>query len=115
MSSFANSGSPNAVGRHNTDREMTHAAPRQSRLSQRPKNCGSTLTAEEEEVARTNSDAVFEFACRFIVMRSLPGWMEEIYAEHLQSTHSLSKHSEEPGDPAFLASVQSLLQIGVLT
>jgi hypothetical protein len=33
-------------------------------------------------------------------MRSLPGWSEEIYAEHLQSAHALS--TEKPGDPAFL-------------
>jgi len=45
------------------------------------KSCGSSLTATEEEVALANTDAVFEFACRFVVMRSLPGWIEEIYAE----------------------------------
>jgi hypothetical protein len=54
----------------------------------------------EEEVAIANTDAVFEFACRFVIMRSLPGWSEEIFAEHLQSTHALS--TEKPGDPAFL-------------
>ena len=37
-------------------------------------------TAEEEEVGRVNTDAVFEFACRFIVMKSLPGWIDEICA-----------------------------------
>ena len=42
-------------------------------------------TAEEEEVGRVNTDAVFEFACRFIVMKSLPGWIDEICTEHLQS------------------------------
>jgi hypothetical protein len=55
---------------------------------QTKKNCGSALTAEEEERARINSDAVFESACRFIAMRSLPGWIEEIYAEQLQSIRS---------------------------
>jgi hypothetical protein len=69
------------------------------------KDYGSTLTAKEEDVARANTDAVFEFACRFIVMRSLPGWIEEIYAEHQQSIHSVSAHTEKPGDPAFLAGV----------
>ena len=42
-------------------------------------------TAEEEVVGRVNNDAVFEFACRFIVMESLPGWIDEICTEHLQS------------------------------
>jgi hypothetical protein len=42
-------------------------------------------TAEEEEGGRVNNDAVFEFACRFIVMKSLPGWIDEICTEHLQS------------------------------
>jgi hypothetical protein len=53
--------------------------------AQAKKNYGNALTAEEEEVARANTDAVFEFACRFIVMKSLPGWIEEIWTEHLQS------------------------------
>jgi hypothetical protein len=53
------------------------------------KNHGSTPTAKEEELARANADAVFEFACRFVVMMSLPGWIiEEIYAEHRQSIDS---------------------------
>ena len=67
---------------------------------QAPKNYANKLIATEEEVALANTDAVFEFACRFVVMRSLPGWSEEIYAKHLQSTHALS--TEKPGDPAFL-------------
>ncbi len=49
-------------------------------------------TTEEEEVGRVNNDAVFEFACRFIVMKSLPGWIDEICTEH-----------SVPGDRAFLA------------
>jgi hypothetical protein len=69
-------------------------------------NHGSTLTAEEEELARANADAVFEFACRFIVMMSLPGWIvEEIYAEHRQSIGSVSRHTERLGDRAVLAGV----------
>jgi hypothetical protein len=69
---------------------------------QAQKNCGSSLTATEEAVALANTDAVFEFACRFVVMRSLPGWIEEIYAEHLQSGHAVSSQPEKPGDPALL-------------
>jgi len=57
-------------------------------------------TAEEEEVGRVNT-AVFEFACRFIVMKSLPGWIDEICTEHLQSVQPVSV----PGDRAFLAGV----------
>jgi len=64
------------------------------------KSCGSSLTATEEEVALANTDAVFEYACRFVVMRSLPGWIEEIYAEHMQSGHAVSSQPEKPGDPA---------------
>ena len=56
-------------------------------------------TAEEEEVGRVNTDA--EFACRFIVMKSLPGWIDEICTEHLQSVQPVSA----PGDRAFLAGV----------
>jgi hypothetical protein len=62
------------------------------------KNYANKLMVTEEEMALANADAVFEFACRFILMRSLPGWSEEIYAEHLQSAHPLS--TEKPGDPA---------------
>ena len=51
--------------------------------AQAEKSPGDAQTAEEE--ARANNDAVFEFACRFIVTRSLPGWIEEICTEHLQS------------------------------
>jgi hypothetical protein len=62
------------------------------------KNYANKLMVTEEEMALANADAVFEFACRFVLMRSLPGWSEEIYAEHLQSAHPLS--TEKPGDPA---------------
>jgi len=42
-------------------------------------------TTKEEEVGRVNNAAVFEYACGFIVMKSLPGWIDEICTEHLQS------------------------------
>jgi hypothetical protein len=58
-------------------------------------------TAEEEEVGRVNTDAAFEFACRFIVKKSLPRWIDEICTEHLQSVQPVSV----PGDRAFLAGV----------
>jgi hypothetical protein len=58
-------------------------------------------TAEEEEVGRVNTDAAFEFACRFIVKKSLPGWIDEICTEHLQSVQPVSV----PGVRAFLAGV----------
>jgi hypothetical protein len=61
--------------------------------AQAKKNDGNTVTTEEEEVARVNTDAVFEFACRFIVMTSLPGWVEEICTEHLQSVQPVSVHT----------------------
>jgi hypothetical protein len=48
-------------------------------------NYGNVLTAQEEEVACADTDATFEAACRFIVAKSLPGWIEEVCAEHLQS------------------------------
>ena len=41
--------------------------------------------AVAEEMVRVNVDAVFESACRFIVMKSLPGWMDEICTEHLEA------------------------------
>jgi hypothetical protein len=43
----------------------------ESAVAQGENNYGNIQTAEEEEVARANTDAVFEFACRFIVMKSL--------------------------------------------
>jgi hypothetical protein len=36
------------------------------RITKRPRRAA-------EEIARANTDAVFESACRFIVMKSLPG------------------------------------------
>jgi hypothetical protein len=53
------------------------------------KESGSAPTAEEEAEA---AEAVVEFIRRVIVMRSLPGWIKEIYAEHMDSTHSISRH-----------------------
>ena len=47
------------------------------------------IQTTEEEVARANIDAVFEFACRFIVMKSLPAWVDEICTEHLRSANAL--------------------------
>jgi hypothetical protein len=32
-----------------------------------------------------DTDAAFESACRLIVMKSLPGWIEEARTEHLQA------------------------------
>jgi hypothetical protein len=55
----------------------------------------------EEEMSRANTDVVFELACRFIVVNSMPGWIDEICAEHFQSHQS--GRTEEPGDRAFPA------------
>jgi hypothetical protein len=41
--------------------------------------------AVAEEMVRANIDVVFESACRFIVMKSLPEWMDEICTEHLEA------------------------------
>jgi hypothetical protein len=53
-------------------------------IGQPKEKCEKTEAAAEEMV-RANADAVFESACRSIVMRSLPGWMDEICTEHLQA------------------------------
>jgi hypothetical protein len=39
--------------------------------------------AIEEERARADHDAAFELACRIIVMKSLPVWIDEVCTEHL--------------------------------
>jgi len=52
-------------------------------------------TAQEE--ARANFDAVFEFACGLIIFRSLPGWIEEICSEDLQSAQPIFARTREPG------------------
>jgi len=39
--------------------------------------------AIEEEKTRADNDAAFELACRIVVMKSLPGWIEEICTEQL--------------------------------
>jgi hypothetical protein len=54
-------------------------------VAARAKNDEYRLTAEEAEVARANTDDVFEFACRFIAMKSWLGWIEEICTEQSQS------------------------------
>jgi len=40
------------------------------------------IRAIEEEI-RADNDAAFELACRIIVMKSLPAWIDEICAEQL--------------------------------
>ena len=39
--------------------------------------------AIEEERARADNDAAFELACRIIVMKSLPVWIDEVCTQHL--------------------------------
>jgi hypothetical protein len=51
-------------------------------------------TQAAEEMVRANIDAVFEFACGFIVMKSLPGYMDEICTEHLQAVDLASARNE---------------------
>jgi hypothetical protein len=41
------------------------------------------IRAIEEERARADNDAAFELACRIIVMKSLPAWIDEICCEQL--------------------------------
>jgi hypothetical protein len=41
------------------------------------------IRAIEEERVRADNDAAFELACRIIVMKSLPAWIDEICAEQL--------------------------------
>ena len=53
-------------------------------VRQAKENCEKNQ-AVAEEMARANVGAVFESACRFIVMKSLPGWMDEICTEHLEA------------------------------
>src|SRR5690242_9186499 len=66
-------------------------------FAQAERNLGDTRTAEEEEVACANIDAVFEFAGRFILIKALPGWIEEIYAEHLQSAQPVFASTKGSG------------------
>jgi hypothetical protein len=37
----------------------------------------------EEERAQADTDPAFELACRIIVMKSLPVWIDEVCTEHL--------------------------------
>jgi hypothetical protein len=53
-------------------------------IGQAKENCEKNQ-AVAEEMVRVNVDAVFESACRFIVMKSLPEWMDEICTEHLET------------------------------
>ena len=53
-------------------------------VGQAKENCEKNQ-AVAEEMVRANVGAVFESACRSIVMRSLPGWMDEICTEHLEA------------------------------
>jgi hypothetical protein len=53
-------------------------------VGQAKENCEKNQ-AVAEEMVRANVGAVFESACRFIVMKSLPGWMDEICTEHLEA------------------------------
>jgi|SoiMethySBSTD1v2_1073268.scaffolds.fasta_scaffold2082821_1 hypothetical protein len=60
--------------------------------------CENNLTAQKEEVARADIDAAFESACRLIVTKSLPGWIEEIWAEHLQSVQPASAQAKQSNE-----------------
>src|SRR5690242_10280586 len=71
------------------------------RALQAKNSYGSKLTDKEEKLALANTDAVFEFACRYVVVRSSPGWIEEIYTEHLLSIQAMSGRTKKPGDPAY--------------
>jgi hypothetical protein len=53
-------------------------------VGQARENCEKNQ-AVAEAMVRANVDAVFESACRFIVMKSLPGWMDEICTAHLEA------------------------------
>jgi hypothetical protein len=57
-------------------------------VAQAKENYEKIRTAEAE-MARADTDAVFEFACGLIVMKSLPGWMDESCTEHLQRQRDL--------------------------
>jgi hypothetical protein len=72
--------------------------------AQAKQNDGNTLTTEEEEVARVNTDAVVEFACAFVVVKSSRGSAEEFCTKHLRSVQPVSVH-KELGDRTFLAGV----------
>jgi hypothetical protein len=53
-------------------------------VGQAKENCEKNH-AVAQDLVRVNVDAVFESACRFIVTKSLPGWMDEICTEHLEA------------------------------
>jgi hypothetical protein len=47
-------------------------------------NC-EKIEAVAEEMVGADTDAAFEYACRLIVTKSLPAWIEEARTEHLQA------------------------------
>jgi hypothetical protein len=64
-------------------------------VGQAKENCEKNQ-AVAEEMVRANVDAVFESACRFIFMKSLPGWMDEICTEHLEAVRPTVRGDKEP-------------------
>jgi hypothetical protein len=61
------------------------------RIAHSKKSYANIPTAEEEM-----ADDVFEFACRSIVVKSLPGWMEEAFAEQMESVRPDSGPADQP-------------------
>ena len=53
-------------------------------VAEAKENCEKIESAAEEMVG-AHTDAAFECACRLIVTKSLPGWIEEARTEHLQA------------------------------
>jgi hypothetical protein len=78
---------PRAPSSARPNGETMQALPGQSLkgVANAKENCEKVQAAAEEMVG-ADTDAVFESACRFIVMKSLPGWMEEICTKHLQGS-----------------------------
>jgi hypothetical protein len=70
----------------------------QDALLEAPAQADTSLRhTRTEEEARADFDAVFEFACRLIIIKSLPGWIEELCTEHLQSAQRIFAHTTESG------------------
>jgi hypothetical protein len=55
----------------------------------RPKDDLGSISAAIERRTRANVDAVFELACRLVVLKSSPEWMEEICTEHAREQNEL--------------------------
>jgi hypothetical protein len=55
------------------------------------------IRAIEEERARADNDAAFELACRIIVMKSLPAWIDEICAEQCVRCRRAAPARQAPG------------------